>query len=114
MTEHALRTLERYPWPGNVRELENAIRRAAILAAGRVLDAPDFAFLRSSAPPGSIQGYVRSVVEESRGVRSFAEIARGLGISRKTLWAWRKKWESPGGAAAANSSPSAIASLPAS
>ncbi len=33
----AVKCLENYPWPGNVRELENAIRRALVVAKGRVI-----------------------------------------------------------------------------
>ncbi|MFP4520823.1 MAG: sigma-54-dependent transcriptional regulator [Fibrobacterota bacterium] len=38
----ALKVLEDYDWPGNVRELENAIERAAVLAASDSLEAEDF------------------------------------------------------------------------
>ncbi len=41
ITERALELLERYDWPGNVRELENAIERAVILAAGRMITVND-------------------------------------------------------------------------
>jgi two-component system response regulator HydG len=34
LSEEAMAALARYEWPGNVRELENALERAAILAAG--------------------------------------------------------------------------------
>jgi DNA-binding NtrC family response regulator len=38
----ALRRLLAHRWPGNIRELENAIRRAAVMAEGHVLQAGDF------------------------------------------------------------------------
>lgn len=41
ITEQALSLLESYDWPGNVRELENAIERAVILAAGRMIAVTD-------------------------------------------------------------------------
>jgi|GEM_PF-93580 len=41
ITLDALELLERYEWPGNVRELENAIERAVILAAGRMITVND-------------------------------------------------------------------------
>jgi transcriptional regulator with PAS, ATPase and Fis domain len=41
ITQKALELLESYNWPGNVRELENAIERAVILAAGRMITIND-------------------------------------------------------------------------
>jgi DNA-binding NtrC family response regulator len=52
----AERALMSYPWPGNVRELQNAIERAALLAAGRPLSANDLPErVRDAAPtmPGA-------------------------------------------------------------
>jgi sigma-54 specific flagellar transcriptional regulator A len=40
-TPEALQTLCAYGWPGNVRALENAIERAALLAAGPLIDVAD-------------------------------------------------------------------------
>jgi transcriptional regulator with GAF, ATPase, and Fis domain len=41
ITQKALELLESYAWPGNVRELENAIERAVILAASRMITIND-------------------------------------------------------------------------
>jgi DNA-binding NtrC family response regulator len=41
MAPAALNVLCDYHWPGNVRELENTVERAAVLAKGGVIDAPD-------------------------------------------------------------------------
>ncbi|MCB0306955.1 MAG: sigma-54-dependent Fis family transcriptional regulator, partial [Calditrichaeota bacterium] len=40
-SKEALARLSTYQWPGNVRELENVIERAAVLAAGRRIEADD-------------------------------------------------------------------------
>ena len=40
-SKEALARLSAYQWPGNVRELENVIERAAVLAAGRRIEADD-------------------------------------------------------------------------
>jgi two-component system NtrC family response regulator len=37
----AQRTLALYPWPGNVRELENRVKRAVIMATGRLVRPED-------------------------------------------------------------------------
>jgi DNA-binding NtrC family response regulator len=50
ITPEALAALVRHSWPGNVRELRNALERAAVLAAGETIDAPD---LELSPAPGS-------------------------------------------------------------
>jgi DNA-binding NtrC family response regulator len=42
LSADAIRDLQGRDWPGNVRELENAIRRAAALAAGSELTPEDF------------------------------------------------------------------------
>ncbi len=39
--EPALQALRAYSWPGNVRELDHAVERAVLMAAGRVIRAPD-------------------------------------------------------------------------
>ncbi len=50
-TAAAAEALQRHPWPGNVRELENALERAAALAAGPRVDAADLPE-EVRAPPG--------------------------------------------------------------
>lgn len=42
LSKDSLRLLSAYSWPGNVRELEHEVERAAILAAGPVIQAEDF------------------------------------------------------------------------
>jgi len=44
--------LARHDWPGNVRELENALVRAAVLAAGRTLGPEDFDLTAGSQTAG--------------------------------------------------------------
>jgi two-component system nitrogen regulation response regulator NtrX len=47
--EEAIRRLQSRPWPGNIRELRNAVERALILAAGKLVTASDIDRL---LPPG--------------------------------------------------------------
>jgi DNA-binding NtrC family response regulator len=95
LSEEAVEALQSYSWPGNVRELENAVRRAVVSSIHGTLGEADFEFLRAEPPPAdSIKGFARAAVERRRG--SLADVARRLGISRKTLWAWRKQWEAGG------------------
>lgn len=98
LAPEALAALAEYRWPGNVRELENALRRACALSDEPTLGPRDFAFLRDrppAAPAGdilSIEEYIRSVLARFGGSLELQEIARRLGISRKTLWEKKKKF----------------------
>jgi two-component system, NtrC family, response regulator len=90
--EGALAALAGHDWPGNVRELENRVKRAVIMADGRVIDAADLE-LAGGAPPdldlrAARHRAERQVIEralaQSRG--TVAGAARLLGISRPTLY----------------------------
>jgi DNA-binding NtrC family response regulator len=115
----ALDLLRHYHWPGNVRELENAIERAVILADGRQitpdllgleLDQQSLADIESqyaqrqhsalgvdSDKPNrsrtdlSLDDYFQRFVLDNQDQMSETELARTLGISRKSLWERRQK-----------------------
>jgi two-component system nitrogen regulation response regulator GlnG len=55
ITEEALQRLQRYGWPGNVRELENCVKRAMVLASGRVLGAAEIEAAGFGATPAAVQ-----------------------------------------------------------
>ncbi len=88
-------TLEAYGWPGNVRELFNAMRYAAAVAEGEVIELehlpeeiPGAATSAGRRPAlrtlaDREREHILSVLDACRGVRSLA--ARFLGISRNTL-----------------------------
>jgi DNA-binding NtrC family response regulator len=89
----AIEWLLGYHWPGNVRELENAIERAATLAAGPLITRND---LRVDFAPGASAEpgirptlaevetqYIRKILEETKGDKR--EAAEILGISVRTL-----------------------------
>jgi DNA-binding NtrC family response regulator len=112
----ALNTIRRYHWPGNVRELENAIERAVILADD---DQPISADLLSidlspdsyvsntlkenlvqAEQPGnteseqgdlSLDDYFVHFVLENEARMTETDLARKLGISRKSLWERRQR-----------------------
>jgi len=114
----ALELLRSYHWPGNVRELENAIERAVILADGKQIT-PDLLGLeleqqslaeienqyaqqhRPAAAPAdmparhrtdlSLDDYFQRFVLENQDQMSETELAKTLGISRKSLWERRQK-----------------------
>ncbi len=100
-SDAALAAIDAYAWPGNVRELENAIERAAILADGATVE-PAHLGLASAAPRASSHGdgfgydlsldeYFRRCVLENQARCTETELARLLGISRKSLWERRQR-----------------------
>ena len=99
-----------HSWPGNVRELRNVLERALIFARAPRLDAPDLLIARSDvfdAPAASDadtfrfrsggtlealeQDYIRHILGTHKGT-SYADLAKKLGISKKTLWEKRKRY----------------------
>ena len=107
-TPGAMEKLLAYHWPGNIRELMNAVERSVVLARTDVLDAGDMALIMEKNNPGagvSEQGEAtRSLSLESMEKKNIlaaladcggnkSETARRLGITRKTLRAKLRKYE---------------------
>ncbi|MDB5779517.1 MAG: propionate catabolism operon regulatory protein PrpR [Polaromonas sp.] len=92
-----------YAWPGNVRELENFSERIAVFLAQfeRIedivyqdleLDCPElFETMPSSVEMAPLSNYRRAclALEKSKGNHALA--AQQLGVSRSTLWRWRRQ-----------------------
>ncbi len=106
-TPEAEATLKSHDWPGNVRELRNVLERALIFAKTPRLDASDLILMKSDAfasmeddgafrfrERGSLEdlehAYIRHTLAEMKA--PFSEVAKVLGISKKTLWEKRKKY----------------------
>ena len=105
MPEPTLERILAYDWPGNIRELENAIERAVILADGDSIN-PELMSLgpRANTPPAtataatkmvSLDDYFIEFVLSHQKQMTETELARQLGISRKTLWERRQKFGIP-------------------
>ncbi|WP_028081749.1 sigma-54-dependent transcriptional regulator [Solimonas soli] len=105
LSERALAAIHRYHWPGNVRELGNALERAVILCDGPAIEPEHLAIPGDRpAPPqpvaaGSdghkLDDYFRNFVLANQHAMTESELARALGISRKTLWERRGKMNLP-------------------
>ncbi len=99
----ALAAIDGYSWPGNVRELENRIKRAVIMADGKMVGAADLDL------PGVLNGggelpinlrAVREVADRkairqalSRTDNNISGAAKLLGISRPTLYDLLKQYQ---------------------
>ncbi len=96
----ALDLMQHYSWPGNVREMENAIERAVILNEGQQItpevlaiggDPQGLPAGTGSLPELSLDEYFRHFVLSHQDRLTETEIARRLGISRKSLWQRRQR-----------------------
>jgi DNA-binding NtrC family response regulator len=89
----ALRAISEYAWPGNVRELVNRVRRASVMAEGRLIRAADLgldeALRRNDREclDGAVTRAERHAIETRlEAGKSMTSVARELGVSRMTLY----------------------------
>jgi two-component system NtrC family response regulator len=98
----ALAALDAWAWPGNVRELENRMKRAVIMADGKLVTAADLdldmaegessdAINLKAAREMADRRAIRRAIARTQGNISGA--ARILGISRPTLYDLMKHYE---------------------
>jgi two-component system, NtrC family, response regulator HydG len=104
LSPEALRAFMNYRWPGNVREMENVIEYALHLTDEGTSIRPEqlpprlFAEAEASWSPHecvSIEEYTKRSIALLQGDHSEEQIADLLGISRKSLWEKRKRWNLP-------------------
>jgi two-component system NtrC family response regulator len=100
----ALEAVDAHPWPGNVRELENRIKRAVIMADGKLVTAADLDLqtLGLAEGQGAVPINLRAAREiaDRRAIRqaltraenNISGAARLLGISRPTLYDLMKQY----------------------
>ena len=98
----ALAAIDAWAWPGNVRELENRVKRAAIMADGKLVtaadldlqegaeDDPDVLNLKSARERAD-RKVIRHALARSEG--NISNTARLLGISRPTLYDLLKHYD---------------------
>ncbi len=101
-------SIKSHPWPGNVRELGNVIERAVVLSEGPLIDHSDLGLagapdtdntfsakeqrpMGRAQPTMSLEDYFQHFVLSHEDQMSETELAKRLGISRKSLWERRNR-----------------------
>ena len=98
----ALAAIDAHQWPGNVRELENRIKRAVIMADGKLMTAADLDLDQGedeasdvlnlkAAREQSDRRMIRHALARSEG--NISSTAKMLGISRPTLYDLIKQYD---------------------
>lgn len=98
----ALAAIDAWTWPGNVRELENRVKRAVIMADGKLVGAADLDLAEpgedeanplnlKSAREATDRKMIRHALARSEG--NISSTARLLGISRPTLYDLLKQYD---------------------
>ncbi|GAB5347716.1 PEP-CTERM-box response regulator transcription factor [Alteriqipengyuania sp. 357] len=98
----AMAALDAHDWPGNVRELENRVKRAVIMADGKLVSAEDLdlktAEMEDAAPlnlKGAREQVDRQVIRKAlaRTEGNISGSAKLLGVSRPTLYDLLKQYD---------------------
>jgi len=108
-----LRKFQEYNWPGNIREMQNIIERALILTETDEISLEHIALFKDNKPTLiensnnyptsnaantsnnlSLDEYLVHFLKENKH-QTETELARQLGISRKTLWEKRNRLNIP-------------------
>ncbi len=98
----ALSAIDAHDWPGNVRELENRVKRAVIMADGKLVHAEDLDFGSESEEDAEVlnlkaareqadRRVIRHALARSEG--NISSTAKLLGISRPTLYDLLKQYD---------------------
>lgn len=98
----ALAAIDAWPWPGNVRELENRVKRAVIMADGKLIGAGDLDLNGEDAAAAQLlnlksarertdRKVIRHALARSEG--NVSTTAKLLGISRPTLYDLLKQYD---------------------
>ncbi len=103
LSPDAVAAVDAYGWPGNVRELENRIKRAVIMADGRLVSAADLDLPGSQGGGDDLPINLRTARELadrkvirqalSRTDNNISGAAKLLGISRPTLYDLLKQYQ---------------------
>ncbi|HEX7872085.1 MAG TPA: PEP-CTERM-box response regulator transcription factor [Sphingobium sp.] len=99
----AIAAIDGWGWPGNVRELENRVKRAVLMADGKLVTVPDLDLPGQNAGADEVvvnlkaareradQQAIRHALARSDG--NISNAARLLGVSRPTLYDLMKSYD---------------------
>ncbi len=108
-----LQKFQEHKWPGNIREMQNIIERALILTDSDEISLEHISLFNEDCPDGHNPVEKHSTPEKKNMTNSFSldeylihflkentqqtetELAKQLGISRKTLWGKRNRLNIP-------------------
>ena len=103
LSPDAIPAIDAYRWPGNVRELENRIKRAVIMADGKLVGADDLDLPGGDGTAQEMSINLRAAreVADRRAIRqamsrtdnNISGAAKLLGISRPTLYDLLKQYQ---------------------
>jgi two-component system NtrC family response regulator len=97
----ALAAIDQWSWPGNVRELENRMKRAVIMADGKLLTAEDLDLEARAEEALPVNLKSARELADRRAIRqalartenNISNAAKLLGISRPTLYDLMKQYD---------------------
>jgi DNA-binding NtrC family response regulator len=100
LTVSAIKKLESYHWPGNIRELQHAIEKAVILSSQKQLNAEAFDFSTTTNDHKLIESLNLQKLEKAAIINALnkhrgnmSKAAEELGITRKTLYKKKEKYD---------------------
>jgi DNA-binding NtrC family response regulator len=103
-SQEVLQMFQQYHWPGNIREMQNVIERALILTEGKEITTEQISLFKDhhdsdknqfyQADNLSLDQYLVQFLKQNEHLTE-TELARQLGISRKTLWEKRHRLNIP-------------------
>jgi two-component system, NtrC family, response regulator len=101
LSADALAAIDEWPWPGNVRELENRMKRAVIMADGKLVTAEDLDLEARTEAALPVNLKAARELADRRAIRqalartenNISSAAKLLGISRPTLYDLMKQYD---------------------
>jgi two-component system NtrC family response regulator len=101
LSASALAAIDEWPWAGNVRELENRMKRAVIMADGKLVAAEDLDLDAPAEAPPPVNLKSARELADRRAIRqalartenNISSAAKLLGISRPTLYDLMKQYD---------------------